>query len=102
MGRHPSRDTKEVPYAWIGSVAGKQRIVAALHMGDYINMKSAIYVWEEQEGRMDSLWQSEALGTDGITAMMLRDLNKDGKPEILVNYTNDYLIWGQFFKIFEP
>ncbi|NLO24698.1 MAG: hypothetical protein GX114_00935 [Clostridiales bacterium] len=96
------RDTKEVPYAWIGSVAGKQRIVAALHMGDYINMKSAIYVWEEQEGRMDSLWQSEALGTDGITAMMLRDLNKDGKPEILVNYTNDYLIWGQFFKIFEP
>ena len=71
-------------------------------MGDYINMKSAIYVWEEQEGRMDSLWQSEALGTDGITAMMLRDLNKDGKPEILVNYTNDYLIWGQFFKIFEP
>ena len=96
------RDTKEIPYAWIGSTAGKQRIIAALHMGDYVNMNSGVYVWEEQDGMMYNSWQSEALGTDGITAMMVRDLNKDGKPEVLVNYTNDYLVWGQFFKIFEP
>lgn len=96
------RDTKEIPYAWIGSTAGKQRIIAALHMGDYVNMNSGVYVWEEQDGMMYNSWQSEALGTDGITAMMVRDLNKDGEPEVLVNYTNDYLVWGQFFKIFEP
>ena len=96
------RDTKEIPYAWIGSTAGKQSIIAALYMGDYVNMNSGVYVWEEQDGMMYNSWQSEALGTDGITAMMVRDLNKDGKPEVLVNYTNDYLVWGQFFKIFEP
>lgn len=94
--------TREIPHAWIGNVNGKQRIVSALHMGDYVNMTSRIYVWEERDGLMRDFWKSEALGNDGITSMMVRDLNKDGIPEILINHTNDYLIWGQHFEIFEP
>ncbi len=98
----PPKDTKEVPHAWIGNIDGKQRIIAALHIGDYVDMTSGVYVWEEQDGFMQSLWQSGALGSDGITAMLIRDLDRDGVPEILVNYTDDYLLWGQFFKVFEP
>jgi len=96
------KDTKEVPYAWIGEMGGKQRVIAALHMGDYVDWTSQIYVWEGENYDLKQSWVSETLGSDGITAMKVADLDKDGEPEILVNYTNDYLTWGQFFKIVEP
>lgn len=95
-------NTKDMPFTWIGNVGGEQWIVAALHRGDYVNMSSDIYLWEGTDFRLQKAWQSEELGSDGITSMIVRDLDKDGKPEILVNYTDDYLLWGQFFKIFEP
>ena len=96
------RDTREVPFAWIGVSGGRQRIVAALHLGDYVNMNSGIHVWEGEDYKLQNTWQSEVLGSDGITAMMVQDINMNGKPDILANYTNDYLVLGQFFKIFEP
>ena len=96
------QDTREVPFAWIGVSGGRQRIVAALHMGDYVNMNSGIHVWEGEDNKLQNTWQSEALGSDGITAMIVRDINMNGKPDILANYTSDYLVLGQFFKIFEP
>lgn len=98
----PPGGTKEVPHAWIGNVKGRQRIIAAFHIGDYVDMSGRICVWEEQNGLMRQIWQSDVLGSDGITAMLIWDLDMDGVPEILVNYTDDYLLWGQFFKIFEP
>lgn len=96
------RDTREVPFAWIGAYGGRQRIAAALHLGDYVNMNSEIHVWEGEDYKLQDTWQSETLGSDGITAMIVRDINRNGKPDILANYTNDYLVLGQYFKIFEP
>jgi hypothetical protein len=83
------RDTREIPFAWMGEYGGRQRIVAALHMGDYVNMDSGIHVWEGEDYKLQNTWQSEVLGSDGITAMIVRDINRNGKPDILVNYTND-------------
>ncbi len=96
------KDTKEIPYAWIGIVGGRQRVITALHIGDYEEWTSRIYEWKGKNFDLRNSWSSEPLGSDGITAMKVSDLDKDGEPEILVNYTNDYLIWGQFFKILEP
>jgi hypothetical protein len=96
------RDTREVPFAWIGAYGGRQRIAAALHLGDYVNMNSEIHVWEGEDYKLQDTWRSETLGSDGITAMIVRDINRNGKPDILANYTNDYLVLGQYFKIFEP
>jgi hypothetical protein len=95
-------ETKDVPFSWLGSVDGKQWVVAALHTGDYVNMSSGIFIWEGGDYRLLNTWQSEALGSDGVTAMFVRDIDNDGKTEILANYTDDYLVWGQFFKVFEP
>ncbi len=94
--------TKEVPHAWIGVAEGKQRVVAALHMGDYTDWTSQINIWEGQDFKLEHSWSSEPLGTDGISAMRVWDMNGDGKTEILVNFSNDYLQPGEFFKIFEP
>ena len=95
------RGYKEVP-CLIGVDGGTPKGLPALQTRDYVNMNSGIYVWEGEGYNLENEWASEALGSDGITAMMVRDMNKDGKSEILANYTNDYLVWGQFFKIFEP
>ena len=77
-------------------------MLSRLLMGYYVNMDSGIHVWEGEDYKLQNTWQSEVLGSDGITAMIVRDINRNGKPDILVNYTNDYFVLGQFFKIFEP
>ncbi len=94
--------TKEVPHAFIGSAEGKQKVVATLHMGDYTDWTSHIYLWEGQGYQLEKTWESEPLGSNGISAMKVWDIDRDGKPEILANFSNDYLQPGEFFKIFEP
>lgn len=93
---------REMPFAWMGAEGGTQRVVAALHQGSFVSWKSQVFGWEGESYSLDRIWQSEELGSQGISAMQVSDIDKDGKPEILVNFSNDYLIRGQYFKIFEP
>ncbi|MDI6705844.1 MAG: hypothetical protein QME73_06280 [Bacillota bacterium] len=94
--------TREIPFAWMGVVDGRQRVIAALHQGSFASWKSQVFEWEGENYSLDHVWQSEELGSQGISAMHVSDIDRDGKPEILVNFSNDYLIRGQYFKIFEP
>lgn len=94
--------TKDVPYAWMGIVDGKQAVIAALHRGTYVYWKSQVFKWEGESYNLSPGWNSEDLGTEGISAMKMMDIDSDEKPEILVNFSNYYLIRGQYFRIYEP
>jgi hypothetical protein len=96
------RGTKEVPFAWMGVTEGRQMLVAALHRGSYAYWKSQIIKWEGTGLDLGVAWSSEDLGTEGISSMKVYDVNGDNRPEILASFSNNYLIRGQFFKVFEP
>ncbi len=92
--------TREIPFAWMGNTGGEQRIYAALHQGTHVYWLSRIAAWKGTGYSLEHFWDSEELGTEGISAMIVTDKERDGEPDLMVNYSNDYLIRGQYFKMF--
>lgn len=92
--------TREIPYAWMGRIGEEQRIVAALHRGTQVYWRSQITGWKGNDYDLQLSWDSEELGTEGISAVKVVDIEGDGEMDILANFSNNYLVRGQYFKVF--
>ncbi|MDH3217538.1 MAG: hypothetical protein OEN01_14850 [Candidatus Krumholzibacteria bacterium] len=57
----------------------------------YADTGPHIHVYDVKDGRADLAWESTNLGSP-ITALLVRDVNRDGKPSIMVTTRNGRII----------